>query len=806
MSTLLQDIRFGFRTLAKSPVFTVVGVVTLALGIGANTAVFSFVRGMLLRPLGYPDEDRLVSLSTADPVAGWSGGNVSIPDYQDWRAQNTTFEDLGICFTSSYNLSGTDPPEQVSSVGASASLLPVLGFDVQIGRAFGPEEDQPGRDRVVLLSASFRQRRFGGAADVVGTTITLNDVPHTVVGVLPAQLEQAWGRFDVWAPFAIYATGGDRGYGAYRVFGRLKPEVGIARAQAELVGIAARIAENFPETNQNTTVEVQPIIDKVVDDSARLAVASLAAAVAFVLLIACVNVANLVLARGTGRHRELAVRTTLGASRWRLARQLMTESTILALAGGGLGALLALWGVDSLVAQLPDTIPRRGDIAVDGQVLVFTVLLSLLTAVLFGLVPALQAARVDVNVALKDTGGSVTPARSRRWGRDVLVVGQVALALALLICAGLMIKSFRLQRSDDLGFDARRILTMRLQLPAQRYDSAAGQVSFIEQAVQQIRSAPGVASAAAAHILPFDGSGNFPMVTTEDDALRGVDRRTIVGMTVVTPGYFETLGVPVLSGRDFTPEDATGGPPVVIVSQRLARRCWPDAPAVGKRLKFGPREKAGTWFTVAGVVGNVRRNGLDEGQLGYLYLSHGQVGGGYMAIAARTLGDPLAATSAVQSAIWKVDPDQALYGVRSMEDVVAKDTGAWGVLAGSLSVFAIIALALAGVGLYGVMSYAVGRRTHEIGIRMALGAQRQTVLRLILQRSTLLTLLGVVVGVALACGLGQALKALMYKVSPTDPATFVAVGLVMILVGLLASYLPARRATRVNPVVALRFE
>jgi putative ABC transport system permease protein len=420
--------------------------------------------------------------------------------------------------------------------------------------------------------------------------------------------------------------------------------------------------------------------------------------------------------------------------------------------------------------------------------------------------PALQASRVDLNAALKDTARFASAGRSRQLGRDALVVTQMATALALLICAGLMIKSFRLQKSDDPGFDSQSVLTARLRLPSHRYESAAKEVSFFEGTLERIRHAPGVTSAAAAHILPFDRSSNYVRTTTEDDAARGVERQALAGLTVITPRYFETMSIPLLSGRDFSAQDATSGEPVVIVNERYARRHWPDEAAVGKRLKLGERDAPGPWFAIIGVAGNVRRSGLDQGGLGYVYLSHGQVGGSYMAIVARTSGDPLAATSAVRNAVGEIDPDQAIYEVRSLDEIVANDVGVWGVVAGTMSVFALVALGLAIVGLYGVMSHNVIRRTHEIGVRLALGAQARDVLQLVLRKSALLTLPGLVVGVGLACGLGQALKTLMYKVAPTDPLTFIGVSLLLIVVALVACYVPARRATNVDPMVALRYE
>lgn len=807
MSVLVQDLRYAFRTLAKQPGFTAVIVLTLALGIGANTAVFSFVYGMLLKPLGYPQEEQLFALFTANPTQGWSRANVSIADYRDWREQSTCFADMGICSHSSYNLAGGDRPEHVRAVKASASLLPVFGFEARIGRAFGPEEDQPGKDHVVVLSDSFWRRRFGAAPDVVGKTVMLDGTPFTILGVLPAEVERAWRPFDVWRPFANYDNGGGRGYRAYSVFARLKPGVSVAEARTELAGITARLAESHPRTNKGCTANVVPIIDKVVDKTARTAVAAVLAAAVFVLLIACVNVANLMLARGSVRQQEFAVRSSLGASGWRLTRQTITECTILSLIGGTVGLLLALWAVESLIAIMPDNAPRKNDFGVDQPVLLFTVLLSLFTALLFGLVPAVKAARVNLSEALKDAARSASPGKTRRFGRQGLVAGQIALALALVVCAGLMIQSAHRLMSADLGFEARQLLTMCVRLPTRTYEDDAARISFFEQVTRRMRAIPGVQAAAAALILPFDRSNSFSDVTADSGMSADPAGQTIAGVTTVTPEFFQTMGIPLLAGRDFNEQDTFDSQPVVIVSEPLARRFWPGG-AIGKRLKYGSPDSDNPWFTVVGVVGNVmRRSGLDRSAaVPYTYVPYAQSPSSYMTLVARTLSDPRTATKAAHSAIWEIDPDQAIYKVQSMEDMVFSEIGVWSIVAGLVSVFAFIALVLAAVGLYGVMSYAVTQRTREIGIRIALGARSLDVLSMVIRRSALLTLLGVVGGIGLALALGQMLESLMYGVSPADPLTFAAVSVMMIVVSILASYIPARRATRVDPVVALRCE
>jgi len=816
----LRDLRYALRTLSKSPGFATIAIITLALGIGANTAVFSIVNGLLLKPLGYVEPDRLVCLFSANPrlmaaspTEAWDRSNISANNFFDWREQSTSFVDMGICRRASYNLSGGDRPELVNAVHASAGLLPVLGFDAMLGRVFGEAEDRPGSGRVVLLAETFWQQRFGADAGIVGRSITLDGAPFTVLGVLPQAFERAWGRFggawnrfDVWSPFAFDPSVYERDNRSFRAVGRLKPGVSVAQAQAELEGIAARLAQTYPDANRGYSVNVMPLFDAMIGKEAKSVLLSLSVAVLLVLLVACVNVANLLLARGKTRQKELAIRSALGAGKWRLVRQTLAECTILSLAGGVLGVLLAIWGIDALLTVIPQTMPRKHEVGIDQSALLFTLLLSLVVAVIFGLVPALRGSDVNLVETLKAVSRSASTGRSARHGRDVLVVGQVASALALVICAGLMIKSFVRLKDVDPGFDPQRLITMRAKLADIGYETDAKRAAFYERATEKIRSQPGVQSAAAVSTLPLDQLDTWSYATAEGFTAPDPDRGIFLGRVTVTPGYFETMHIPILSGRDFTERDRTDSRRVVIVSEKLAQRFWPGQDAVGKHLKYGGQHGDAPWLTVVGIVGNVKQRGILRDARLETYLPHTQRPLSSMSFVARTLGDPLAAATPMQNAIWEVDPDQAVFRVQSMENLIFDDIGVWGVVAGLLTVFAVIALALAAVGLYGVMSHAVNQRGHEIGIRMALGAQARDVLRMVLKRAVGLTLLGIVAGIALALLLARLLAALMYGVSTADPETYIALVTLLLAVALLASFLPARRATKVDPMVALRCE
>jgi len=818
MKTVIQDLRFACRTFAKSPGFTLAVVVTLALGIGGNTIVFSAVSGMWIKSLDFSEANRLVllfssnpALASANPTYGWDRSNVSANNFFDWRARSSTFVDMGICRYATYNLTGTDRPERVIMARASASLLPTLGYDAMLGRLFTEDEDRPGSDRVLLLSERYWKSRFDADPDIAGKTISLDDIPFTVIGVLPRELELAWGRFpgvwdyfDVWAPFAFSPSEFGRGHRSYRAIGRLKPGVTIAAAQSEMTGIAAQLAQAYPQTNRGYTVNVMGMVDGLLGPESKSALVTLSLAVAFVLLIACVNVANLLLARANLREHEFAIRSALGAGRGRLARQLLTEAAALAAIGGVVGLLLAYWGIDLLVAVLPDTVPRKDQIGVDGSALLFTTVISVLVAIAIGLAPAMRSP--SAAETLKSGGRAVSAGRWKRLGLDLLVVGQVSLALALVTCATLMMKSFVHLRDLDPGFNAQHVLTMRTSLPEQRYATSAQRRLFFDSVLANMRAAGEVDEVAAVSTLPCDGLDTWSRCTVEDRPAVDTQETQLVGTVVITPDYFEVLGMTLLRGRGFTEVDGPDSEQVVVVSQNLAQHDWPGTDPIGKRLKYGDQDSKAPWLTVVGVVAPIKQTGFGREARMETYRPYAQVPHRTMTIVARTTTAPRAAWLPTRAAIRSVDPDQAVYRVRTMEEVVHREVAPLGVVAGLLGGFAFVALTLASVGLYGLMAYTVSGRTREIGVRMALGAQSRDVLRLILGRSLRLTLYGVLGGVAAGLLLGRALEVLVFDISPSDPVTFVQATVVLSLVALLASYIPARRATKVDPIMALRCE
>jgi putative ABC transport system permease protein len=775
----------------------------LALGIGLNTAIFSAINGVLLKPLGFSDPDRLVRIFTAKPAVGWNYMVVSYPDYLDWRRQSTSFVDMGIYSYETRNFTGGDRPMRVLVVRASSTVLPVQGFDARLGRRFGPEEEQPGKDRVVLLSDSFWKRSFGGQSSAVGRTILLDDVPFTIIGVLPPELEQELTRFDIWAPLSSDAEALGRGHRSFRVFARLNEDVTVAQAQAEMTSIAAALAGSYPATNGGHTVNVVPFKEVVIGTAARSTLPVLAGAVAFVLLIACANVANLLLARATARRKEFAIRSALGAGRWRQVRQLMTESTLIALAGGALGALMAMWSLDILAAGLDDTVGRTSEIVMDPWVLLFAFLVSLATAVLFGLAPALVGSRAELTEILKQGPGSGSDGRPLRARRDLLIVSQVAMALALVICACLLMRSFLTLQAIDPGFETGNLLTMSIRLPLDRYDTETKRRSFFEEAVRRIEDTPGVTSAAAVSSIPlvFDDSNSGAAI--EDFIPPDPGTPVFLGSVVVTPGYFDTMGIPLRRGSGFTEHGTVNEPGLVIINERMAQHFWSGEDPIGKRLKFDSRESDTPWLRVVGVVGDVRQVALTEDVRWETYRSHRQVPAASMTLVARTRGKPKTAITAIESVIWEIDSELAISDVSSMDEIVAANTASQSDMTRLLGLFAGIALALATGGLYGVMSYVVSQRRREIGIRMAIGAQRRDILRLVLTRSLLLTLLGVVGGAALALLLGRALESLMYGVSWTDGPTYIGVSGALLLIALVASYIPARRATKIDPTMVL---
>jgi predicted permease len=804
LETLWQDLRYGVRALRKQSGFTAVVVLTLAIGIGANSTIFSFANGVLLRPLPYAQPERLVLLDETAPKRGVQSLGVSFPNFLDWRAQNQVFEDIAAYSSGSYTLVDGGEPEQVRGARVSGGLFEILDVSPALGRTISREEDRPGSETVVILGHGLWQGRFGADAGIVGRTISLNNRPHTVVGVMPPGF-----RFpevaDLWVPLALDTqrwTRTDHGLGA---IARLKPGVTLEQAGAEMVAIARRIEEQNPVTNEGLSVSVSDMRAGLVSDY-RQALLILLGVVGFVLLIACVNVANLLLARASARQQEVSIRVALGASRWRIFRQLMTESLVLSTAGGALGLVLAVWGLKLLLTAVPVELPFWMRFDLDGRVLGFTVAVTLLTGIVFGAAPALQASKIDLNKTLKEGGRSAAGGAGLRRLRSLLVVGEVALALILLVGAGLMMRSFlRLQRVD-VGLDPTNVLTATVPLPQAKYREPERQSAFFQQLVERVGHLPGVRAAGAVSNLPLDGSRWGRSLTVEGRPVLAVGEAPMINHCVVTPGYFSALGIPVLTGRDIAEADGRDAPRVTVVDERLAREYWPGESALGKRVRFGPPESNEPWHTVVGVVGDVRHERPDAVTRMSVYVPYQQITVRQMTLAVRTANDPAGLAAAVRSQVRELDPAQPLTGVRTMEEVVSRAVWQPRLHTILFGVFAAVALLLAAVGIYGVMSYAVTQRTHEIGIRVALGARNTDVLRLVVGQGMRLVIVGVGLGVVGALGVTRLLESLLFGVSATDPATFAGVAAALSAVALVACYLPARRATRVDPLVALRYE
>ncbi|HEV2860568.1 MAG TPA: ABC transporter permease [Pyrinomonadaceae bacterium] len=798
METLLQDVRFGVRVLARHKGFTAVAVLTLALGIGANTAIFSVVNAVLLRPLPYKDPERLVMLWENDTQEGNDRNPVAPANFVDWQKQTGTCDALAF-----YNqpagvnvTGGGSEPERVVGAGVSPNIFSVLGVQPARGRTFS---DSEAAAHEVIISHGFWQRRFGGDPEVVGRQMTLDAEILDVVGVmppefqLPEETELWWANMD-----GSLATMRVRHF--LRVVGRLKPGVPVEQARADFDTIARRLAEQYPETNTGYGVNVITLRDQFVG-GVRPALLLLLGAVGFVLLIACANVANLMLARSAARQKEMAVRAALGAGRLRLVRQLLTESLLLAAAGGAAGLLFAYWGSDLLTALGASGLPRGARVGVDGRVLAFTFMMTLLTGLAFGFVPAWAGAKAGVHGILKEDGRGAT---GRRAGRRLLVVTEIACALMLLIGAGLLIKSFVRLQAVEPGFDPSGVVTMQFSLPDARYSEPPQVAAFYARLVEHARTVPGVRAAGAVSRLPLAGDRSTMGLTVEGrPAVSGQYEE--VHFRAVTPDYFRALGVPLRAGRELGERDGAEAPPVVLVNETTARKYWPGADPVGRRVKLGPGAQ-GPWVTVVGVVGDVRNFGLESEAKPEVYVPHRQSPQSRMRLVLRTDGDPLSLVPAVRSAVRSLDAELPFSQVATMEELLARSVAQRRLSTLLLGVFAGTALLLAAIGIYGVMAYSVTQRTREIGIRMALGARRGDVVRMVLRQGMALALAGV------ACGLGGGLVAarlmrgLLYGVSAVDPLTFVGMAGVLTCVALLACYVPARRATKIDPLVALRAE
>jgi putative ABC transport system permease protein len=817
LEILWQDLRYGVRMLMKSPGFALIAVLTLALGIGANTAIFSVVNGVLLRALPYYEPERLVMVWTARPILqaqiGLEDFPVSVADFVDWRNQNQVFEHMAAMWTPRMNLTGDGEPESAVGLRASASLFPLLGARFAVGRAFLPEEDRAGADRVVVVSHELWQRRYGADPKLIGQKITLNDEAYTVIGVTAPDFQfprrgevptdfylGGATKVDLYLPIAFTPElMNNRGGNFLMVIARLKPGVSLGQASADMSAIARRLTEQYPQTNADKGVRLAPLHQQAVG-KARTALLVLLGAVGFVLLIACANVANLLLARAAGRQKEMAIRAALGANRWRVVRQLLTESLLLAISGGAAGLLLAWWGVEMLLAIAPDSLPRAYDIRLDARVAGFTLLASLLTGIVFGLLPALQASKINLGVTLKE-GGRDAAGLLRRRLRGFLVVSEVALAFVLLIGAGLLIRSFARLTEVDPGLDPQGVLTMGIQLPFAKYRDGRS-VAFFQQTLERVRALPGVEAAATVSSLPLSGahaSGGFAI----EGRPSPTEQTFNAWLCTISPDFFKTFRVPLIKGRLIVESDSAKAPPVVVVNESLARNYFANDDPLGKRITI-----LGATREIVGVVGDVKHSALDEEAKREIYLPMAQLRFPpiSMSLAARISGDPMQMVAAVRGQVWAVDKDIPTSNIETMERLMAKSVAPRRFNLLLLGVFALVGLALAAVGLYGVMSYTVTQRTREIGVRMAMGARTSDVLRLVIGEGTKLALIGALLGLGGALALTRLLKTLLFEVSATDPLTFIVIAALLIIVALLACWIPARRAASMDPLVSLRVE
>jgi len=811
MTGILQDIRYALRQLRKSPGFTLVAVLTLALGIGANTTIFSVLNATLLKPLAFPDPNRLVLVWQTFGKGPDNYSIVSAPNFWDFEQRNHVFEGMALFDSAGrgYNLSASGSgrePEQVSGLRVSASFFGVLGVQPFLGRTFLPEEEIRGKDHEVILSYGLWQRRYAADRALIGQTIKVDGEDFTVVGVMPREFHWEFfsGHRQLWVPVGY--TEGDklRGGNSFISFARLKRGVSVEQARAEMEGIGVRLSQQYPNDDADMGATVVPMSEFGLE-GLRRTVWSLLAAVGFVLLIACVNIANLLLARGAARQKEFALRQALGAAGFRIARQLLTESLLLALFGGACGLVLAVWSTALLPTILPVdafNIPLRqvDSIPVDRWVLGFTLLVSCLTGILFGLVPVVSALRGDVSEPLKEGGRGFTAGRSNRL-RHVLVASEVALALIVLSGAGLMIESMSRLLGVDSGFNPKNALVMSMSLPQEDlYNGPPGHPLFCRDLDERVSAIPGVVAVGAVGHLPLQGdAGRSFAVEGQPDPGQG--HRPGARYSVACPDYFKALGVPVLAGREFTHQDTVAAPGVVIINQTMAQKFWRKESPVGRRIL-----EDGSWLTVVGVVGDVRHWGLDSETVPQFFRPYTQAAWPVMTVVVRTTGAPMSFMPAIKKAMGEVEPDRPVSDIETMQDVVRDSVGSRSFTTLLLSAFALLALVLAAVGIIGVVSYSVAQRTHEIGIRMALGARTADVLKLTLSGSMTWVAVGVGVGIAGSLGLTRMLGTLLYDVKPSNPLVLGTVSLLLTSVGLLASYIPARRAAKVDPMVALRYE
>ena len=805
IESLWQDVRCGLRMLRKNPGFAIVAILTLALGIGAHAAIFSVIHGVLLSPLPYNDPDRIVLVLESNPTRGFPQFSVSPPNYVDWKKDSTSFEQIASIARGDFNYTGGAEPERISGARVASSFFAVMGATPVMGRTFLPEDDVMGKAGVVVLSYGLWTRRFGSDPQVLGKSLTLDGQSYRVVGVMQDGFQFPRG-VDLWLPSEFDADALSpeaRGAHYLRVMARLKPGVSVDKAQSEMVAISKRLEQQYSKTNTGWSTKLLSLNEATVGN-VRPTLLVLFGAVGFLLLIACANVANLLLARATARQREIAIRFSLGASRLRIARQLLTESILLSGIATGAGLLLAEWAIRALRTLPPSNLPRAASIGLDLPVLGFAAGVAVLTGLLFGFAPALQITRGAPSETLKEGGRTASP--GRQGVRSALVVLETTLALVLLVGSGLLLKSFLRLQTVDPGFQYKNIATADVSLPRSKYSTDAQEMQFFSQVLERIQSVQGVKEVAASSGNPMEGSNlSFSFATKDLEELSPSDQPS-AGYYVVSPNYFHTLGIPLLLGRYFTREDSPGSPRVAIISQTIAQRFFHDKNPIGQTIKIGVGAAVPVAREIVGVVGDVKDDGLGEAATMAAYEPYSQMAWSDMTLFVRLDSDPALMASMLRSEVSSVDKDQPIADISTGDHLMAQAVAQPQLRTTLLSLFAALALILASLGIYGVMSNTVAQRTHEIGVRMALGAGQSSVLRLVLNNGMRLTLLGIAFGSAGAFALTRLIKGFLFHVTPTDPATFVEVALFLFLVALLASYIPARRATRVDPVIALRYE
>jgi len=811
MEAFRQDIRYGLRMLLAKPSFTIIAVLALALGIGVNSAIFSVVNGVLLKPLAYKDPDQLVRIW--EKWGGFDQGSVAYLNFKDWRERNQSFDKMAASRGTGFNLTGGDQPERLAGRQISSEMLAVLGVSPAIGRDFRPDEDREGANAVVIISDSLWQHQFGGDPSVVDKTLTLNDVPYQIVGVLPASFNY-FSRVDVLVP--IEATK-ERSlkerswHPGIQVLARLKSGVSLAQARADMTSIAGALGQEFPNSNKEHWVTLGSLYDATVGD-VRSLLLMLLAAVSFVLLIACANVANLMLARASSRQKEIAIRSALGASRLRIMRLLLTESVMLALIGGVLGLLTAYWGTSLALKALPDALPRVNDIKVDATVLLFTLAASLITGVVFGLAPALQSSNPNLNETLKEGGRSGSS--GRQGLRKVLVVAEIAISLVLLVGSGLLIRSFIALNHVNAGFDDRNLLTFDISLSSKEFAEAPKVRRFFKEFLEKIEALPGIQSAATTDLLPLGGSDSENQFYVSNRPKPSPSELPLAMSYIITPGYLKAMNIPLRQGRFFEDHDTLTTAPVMVIDENMAKQYFPDENPIGQHISMPTGEDKAIEFQIIGVVGHVKQQNLDtsEGAIvgAQMYVSVNQVPDEFIfpgsTVVVRTSTDPSGYHAAIRSALTSIGGNATLSNAKTMAQLrgdLISDRRFTLVLVG---VFSALALILASIGIYGVISYSVEQRTREIGIRMALGASQRQVLRMVVGGGAKLAVLGILIGAAGALVLTQFIRSFLYGVSPSDPVTFAGISVVLAGVAILASYIPARRAMKVDPNIALRYE